>query len=218
MNIKKIILLSLSILFLYSGCASHPPVLPQTPKKGETNMGFSFSAENVIPVIWWRYGINNYTDIGYKIGIPLSGTGVDLNRILMKKEYSWDVLNAAYNFSPNSSFDFTYYKFKGFKRNGEYTPFNIKWVGIRSMIIPNGRYKKSPDGDNQSIRFGLLFGRRLGYRWGFETGYFHDLKAGFDSSNKEYPHKYKNWPTQFSRGAGLSMQVFLYMGQKNKKK
>lgn len=177
-------------------------------------MGFSFSAENVIPVIWWRYGINKYTDIGYRLGIPLSGSGVDLNRVLMKKEYSWDVLNTSYNFSPNSSFDFTYYKFKGYKKKGQYSPFRIKWYGIRSMIIPQGRYKDRPDNDNQSIRFGFLFGRRLGQRWGFETGYFHDLKAGFNPKNKDYPHKYENWPTQFSRGAGLSLQVFLYMQQK----
>ena len=55
----------------------------------------NFSAENIIPVIWWRYGINKYTDIGYRLGIPLSGTGIDFNRILMKKDYSWDVLNVA---------------------------------------------------------------------------------------------------------------------------
>jgi len=38
------------IILWGAGCASHPPVLPQTPKEGETNMGFSFSTENVIPV------------------------------------------------------------------------------------------------------------------------------------------------------------------------
>lgn len=216
MSIYKLTLLCIILSFIFSGCASHAPVSPQTPKKGETNMGFSFSAENVIPVIWWRYGLNKYTDIGYRLGIPLSGSGFDVNRVLMKKEYSWDVLNTSYNFSPNSSFDFTYYKFKGYKRRGQYSPFRIKWYGIRSMIIPQGRYKNRPDNDNQSIRFGLLFGRRLNPRWGFETGYFHDLKAGFDPKNKDYPHKYKNWPTQFSRGAGLSFQVFLYIEKKNK--
>ena len=131
MNIYKLKLLSVILYLFFSGCASHAPVLPQTPKKGETNMGFSFSAENVIPVIWWRYGLNKYTDIGYRLGIPLSGTGIDLNRILMKKEYGWDVLNTSYNFSPNASFDFTYYKFKGYKRKGQYSPFRIKWYGIR---------------------------------------------------------------------------------------
>ena len=117
MNNQKTLILLILALFFGSGCSSHPPVLTKKKKKGETNMGFSFSAENIIPVIWWRYGINKYTDIGYRLGIPLSGTGIDFNRILMKKDYSWDVLNVAYNFSPNSSFDFTYYKFKGYKRN-----------------------------------------------------------------------------------------------------
>ena len=46
------------------GCASHPPVLAKEPRKGETDMGFSFSAENVIPVIWFRRGLNRSTDIG----------------------------------------------------------------------------------------------------------------------------------------------------------
>ena len=93
------------ILILFTvGCSSHPPVLPQIPVKGETNTGFSFSAENLIPVIWWRHGLNKYTDIGLKIGIPWSGTGIDINRVLKKRDRRWEVLNLAYSVSPNSSF------------------------------------------------------------------------------------------------------------------
>ena len=51
MNKIKITLLIIFILILGNGCASHPPVLPQTPKKGEVNSGFSFSIENVVPVM-----------------------------------------------------------------------------------------------------------------------------------------------------------------------
>ena len=116
MRIQNLIILFIAIFLWGAGCASHPPVLPQVPVEGETNMGFSFAAENVIPVIWWRHGLNQYTDIGFKLGIPLSGTGIDINRVLMKKDRRWDVLNLAYSYSPNSSFDFTYYMFKGSKR------------------------------------------------------------------------------------------------------
>ena len=86
------------------------------PKDGETKMGFAFSVENIIPTIWWRYGLNNYTDIGFKLGIPISGTGIDINRLLMKKDRRWDMLNLAYSISPNSSLDLTYYMFKVHKK------------------------------------------------------------------------------------------------------
>ena len=57
----------------------------------------------------------------------------------------------------------------------------------------------------------------MGYRWGFELGYFHDPRAGFDD-NEDFPHKDPegNWPTQFSKGAGLSAQLFLYLGPTKK--
>ena len=63
MKIWKFEVLSILLVIWFGGCASHPPVLPQHPKEGETNMGFAFSVENIIPVIWWKYAINNYTEI-----------------------------------------------------------------------------------------------------------------------------------------------------------
>ena len=216
MIMRNLILLFIAIYLWGAGCASHPPVLPQIPVEGETNMGFSFAAENVIPVIWWRHGLNQYTDVGLKLGIPLSGTGIDINRVLMKKDRRWDVLNLAYSYSPNSSFDLTYYMFKGSKRKGQLNPYNIGWTGARVMIIPDGRFENPGPGNDRSIRFGFLIGRRFGYRWGVEAGYFHDPRAGFDPKNEDYPHTDNKWPTQFSRGAGLSMQLFMYLGPTKK--
>ena len=197
------------ILILFTvGCSSHPPVLPQIPVKGETNTGFSFSAENLIPVIWWRHGLNKYTDIGLKIGIPWSGTGIDINRVLK------------YSVSPNSSFDLTYYMFKGSLRDGKASPFNIGWTGFRVMIVPDGNYENPCPGNDQSIRFGPLFGRRFGARWGIELGYFHDFRAGFENENPDFPHinPDSKWPTQFSKSTGMSMQLFMYLGPTNRKK
>ena len=219
MKILKIIFFTILVFLCFEGCASHPPVLPQLPKEGKTNMGFAFSAENIIPVIWWKHAINNYTEIGYRLGIPLSGSGIDISRVLMKTKYKWDVLNLAYNIAPNSSFDLSYYIFKAKKSEkvdfGE-VPLKTKWKGFRCMIIPDGIWKESKD--NQSIRFGLFYGRRFGERWGAETGYFHDFKGGFDPKNKKYPHIDNNWPTQFSRGTGFSLQLFLYLPSNKSKK
>ena len=54
------ILFYVTIIFFLGACTSHPPVMPEVPKEGETKMGFSFSVENVIPTIWWKYGLNDY--------------------------------------------------------------------------------------------------------------------------------------------------------------
>ena len=218
---RSIILLYIVSIFFCGACTSHPPVMPEVPKDGETKMGFSFSVENIIPTIWCRYGLNNYTDIGFKLGIPISGTGIDINRLLMKKDRRWDMLNLAYSISPNSSLDLTYYMFKIHKKeklNFLKPPLRIRWRAFRLMIIPNGTYDNpSKYGTKVSTRLGLLFGRRFGEKWGFETGYFHDLRGGW-SSNQDYPHKdpeKPHWPTQFSRGMGVSIQLFLYLPSSN---
>lgn len=226
----------MAVLLWGAGCASHPPAFPEMPKKGETNLGFSLSMENVIPVFWMRKGLGQYTDIGFRVGIPLSGSGVDFNRILMKKERRWDAFNVAYNLSPNSSIDFTYYKFKGDKRVSQKNPFGVSWTGYRCMLIPKGSFD---NGSNRSsVRFGMLYGRRLSTKYGMEIGYFHDFKSmplskvltgNWDPSDttvvneygngyKNYPHKEEGWPTQFSRSTGFSLQFFMYLGPSKKRK
>ena len=228
----KLILALIFILFFGSYCASHPPVLPQTPRKGEINRGFSFALENVVPVMWWRYGLSKYSDFGLRIGIPISGSGIDFNRILYKKDEKWEVINLAYNFTQNKSFDLTYYKFKGVERNKEFNPLLIKWSGYRLMYIPVGI------SGGTSVRFGYLTGQRISRRWGYELGYFHDFRSmpiskvigGSDAKGSwdphdeaikeeygdayvDYPHEYQGLPSEFSRGTGLSFQVFMYLGK-----
>ena len=98
-------------------------------------------------------------------------------------------------------------------------PIRTRWRAFRLMIIPDGTYNNpSSSGSKVSTRLGFLFGRRFGEKWGFETGYFHDLKAGWSSSD-DYPHKdleKPHWPTQFSRGMGVSVQLFLYLPSSEK--
>lgn len=229
---RNLIIFLIAIILWGSGCASHPPVFPQYPKKGETNMGFTFSVENVIPVIWARHGLGQYTDLGIRVGIPLSGTGIDLNRILFKRGRKWDVFNVAYNLAPNSSFDFTYYKFKGAKQSTKKNPFKVAWTGYRCMLIPKGI------SGGQSVRFGMLYGRRLSTKWGFEVGYFHDFKSmpfskvmtsnwnpsdtkivnDYGYGYEKYPHEYEGLPSEYSRATGMSLQLFMYLGPTKKKK
>tara|TARA_A100001037_G_scaffold306161_1_gene349641 strand:- start:16780 stop:17478 length:699 start_codon:yes stop_codon:yes gene_type:complete len=228
---RNLSLLYLAIILFCASCASHPPVFPQMPKKGETNMGFTFAAENLIPVIWWRHGLGRYTDLGLRAGIPFSGSGIDLNRVLYKRDRKWDVINISYNLAPNSSFDATYYKFKGDKRINLKNPFGVAWKGYRLMYIPEGV------SGGESIRFGMLYGRRFSTKWAVEFGYFHDFRSmpfskvllawdpsdttninKYGSNYKEYPHRFEGLPSEYSRSTGLSFQLFMYLGPTKKKK
>jgi len=231
MNRWKLSILLIFVILWGSGCASHPPVLPKEITKGDTHMGFTFSIENVIPVAWVRRGLNQYTDIGLRLGLPISGSGIDINRILFKKDRKWDVLNLAYNIAPNSSIDFTYYKFKQAKKAKEGKSLGVSWRGYRGMYIPQGVSK------GESLRLGLLYGRRIGEKYGIELGYFHDFRSipilelfnfnwdpndpdtieDYGPGYKNYEHKYNGFPSEYSRLTGLSFQLFMYLGQMDKK-
>mgnify|MGYP000527719471 FL=1 len=229
MNRWKLSILLIFVILWGSGCASHPPVLPKEITKGDTHMGFTFSIENVIPVAWVRRGLNQYTDVGLRVGLPLSGSGIDINRILFRKDRKWDALNLAYNIAPNSSIDFTYYKFKQAKKTKKGKSLGVSWRGYCGMYIPEGVSK------GESLRFGFLYGRRIGEKYGIELGYFHDFRSipikelftinwdpyEFDLENdtgyENYEHKYNGFPSEYSRLTGLSFQLFMYLGQMDKK-
>ena len=226
------IIFLIAIILWGSGCASHPPVYPKEPRKGNTNMGFTFSVENVIPVAWVRRGLNQYTDVGLRVGLPLSGSGIDINRILFRKDRKWDALNLAYNIAPNSSIDFTYYKFKQAKKTKKGKSLGVSWRGYRGMYIPEGVSK------GESLRFGFLYGRRIGEKYGIELGYFHDFRSipiselfninwnpndldtieKHGTGYKNYEHKYNGFPSEYSRLTGLSFQLFMYLDSTKKKK
>tara|TARA_B100000315_G_scaffold260546_1_gene322774 strand:+ start:17539 stop:18261 length:723 start_codon:yes stop_codon:yes gene_type:complete len=198
---------------VFSGCASHPTVAPRTLEKGETFYGYSLSIENVFPVLYYRYGITDRSDIGLRVGLPIYGSGVDYSRILYEKENKRDVLNVAWSLSPNSNFDFTYYKFTQNKKRKGVTTF---W-GMRGMFIPNGI------SGGQSVRLGFLIGSYM-KNIGYEIGYFHDFSSmpitklfstNFDYADTSqwgtrylnYPHSAEGGlPTEYSRITGLSIR------------
>ena len=98
--------------FFFIGCASHPVVHPGSLKKGEQVWGYSLAAENIFPVMWFRKGLDQNTELGYRVGMPIYGTGIDLSRVVMRQENKWDVMNFAWSYNPNRNIDITYYRFK----------------------------------------------------------------------------------------------------------
>lgn len=232
---QKLIIVFILALIGGSGCASHPAIQPHIAEEGKTEMGFSFSIENVIPVIWYRRGLNKNTDVGLRIGIPLSGTGVDINRVLYRTDRKWDILNLAWSFNPNSNYDLTYMKF-GRAKKESMGILPVSWIGFRIMIIPNGvvRQRDKEGAYTASTRAGLLYGRQLGKKWGIEFGYYHDFQAmplskvfsfDWDPSSptviNEYGNTYVNYPpvnrglpSEYSRLTGLSLQIYMYIGKK----
>ena len=234
MNTKKIIILTSLASSYFFGCASHPAIQPQIAKKGETEMGFSMSIENVIPVVWYRYGVNKNTDIGLRIGIPASGSGIDINRVLFRDKRKWDMLNLAWSYNSNSNYDVTYMKFSRSKK-AKRGILPVSWIAFRIMIIPNGVLRQQNKNlYSASTRAGLLYGKQIGEKWGIELGYYHDFQSmpiskifsfDWDPQSDEtieeygdtyvnYPPKNKSLPSEFSRLTGLSFQIYLYLGSR----
>ena len=231
---KIYIILFITITLLFIGCASHPIVHPGSLKKNEQVWGYAISAENVFPVMWFRKGLDQKTEIGYRIGLPIYGTGIDLSRTVMRKENSWDVMNFAWSYNPNRNIDVTYYRFKERK--------SVSWKGARFMLIPEGI---NPD-NRSSIRIGFLRGGKISEKFGYEFGYYHDfnsmlLSKVFDSKwnitgddwknstrlDSSYNGRYDDYdpmypgggsgsPSEYSRATGFSFQLFYYLGRYKK--
>ena len=198
---KKISLLTFIISTLFFiGCASHPVVYPGSLKKGEQVWGYSLAAENIFPVMWFRKGLDQNTELGYRIGMPIYGTGIDLSRVVMRNENKWDVMNFAWSYNPNRNMDITYYRFKE-SSGGLLSRLNkkkkssssVSWKGTRFMLIPEGI---TPD-NNSSMRIGFLKGGKISEKFGYEVGYYHDFNSM--PLSKVFDTKWnvtgKNWET-----------------------
>jgi len=227
-NNNKNIFFSL-LLLLFINCASHPTIADHTLKKGEQFYGYTLSTENIFPVMFYRFGLSDISDFGLRLGVPVYGSGFDYSRTLYENGKKRDVLNLGWSFTPNSNFDFTYYKFLDGKKKGS----AFYWA-LRGMFIPEGSY--SPNGS--SSRIGVLIGIYRKGKIGIEGGYFHDFssmpisklyipswdKFLFKEENKEkygrfdLPHvSPAGWPTQHSRLVGLSLRLTFSLNQNSKK-
>ncbi len=218
---KRSFIIILISLFL-SGCATHPTVSTTPMEKGEKKYGWSWSAENVFPYLWYRYGITDKDDIGIRVGPAIYGTGIDYSRILFVKKNKWDVMNLSWSMNPNYNSDFTYYKFKQ-RINKDDSKGAISWWGIRMMYIPEGIT------GGTSTRMGFLLGGQPNQKWGYEIGYSHDfssipitnlfdfnwndtMKADENLKRRygDIPHTdpASGLPTEYSRLTGLSFRIF----------
>jgi len=209
-KIKKIFKLGALcfLLLLLWGCASHAVISPEPIRKGESVSGISWSMENVFPVAFYRRGLSSRVDIGFRVGLPVYGTGLDLTYTVYSYGLRREFINIAYSLSSNSSFDFTYYSLRYFKGRAGVRTF---YKGFRIMYIPSGiSYERS-------FRFGFLGGISL-KRFGVELGYFHDFDKGqpFEFILSQKP---KNpgaitdfgFPGEHSRLVGMSFSLYFFM-------
>ncbi|MBC8216265.1 MAG: hypothetical protein H8E64_07120 [Candidatus Marinimicrobia bacterium] len=229
--IRKYFRISSTLIYIgivFSGCATHPAVGTGRMEKGETQYGYAIAAENIpFPYLWYRYGINDVSNVGVRVGVPIYGSGIDYSRLLYSRKDRWDVLNVALSVNPNYNMDMTYYKFREREKNGKTI---LSWFGIRGMYIRKGI------SGGQSSRIGLLLGGKPG-RIGYEIGYFHDFNSMpitslFDPTWKndspenivrygDTPHNIKSFyglPSEYSRLTGISIQVFFTLVSDKKKK
>ncbi len=203
-NIYKVVLPLVAFLFLL-GCAAHPTISPVPLKRGETYTGITFSVENAFPVFVYRKGLSDISDVGFRVGLPIYGSGVDYSRIVFQRGNNFDIVNIGFSWTPNSNLDLTYYTVKTFPRK----PGNALYTGLRGMYIPNGI------SDRESIRVGMLVGISIEKKWGLELGYFHDFDKGqpieylFDPEPKNAAVTDYGLPSENSRLVGLSLQLSL---------
>ena len=218
--------ISIILLFLVVGCATHPTVSTTRMEKGMSSYGYTLSVENILPYAWFRYATSDISNIGFRIGLPVYGTGIDYSRLLYSKDNKWDILNVAWSFNPNHNIDFTYYKFT--QKNPKKQRMGMtSWWGLRGMYIPSGIMGKT------STRIGFLFGGWMGKKLGYELGYYHDFNSmpitsifdlNWDFNSKENKDRYgdtphkdpaSGMPSEFSRLTGISFQLFFVLNQKS---
>jgi hypothetical protein len=205
---QRVIIILIVSLVLF-GCAAHPTISPIPLKRGESYSAITFSFENVLPVFVYRKGLSEVSDVGFRLGLPIYGSGIDYSRTVFQRRDSHDVINFGFSWTPNSSIDMTYYSIRTFPKK----PGNAVYTGFRAMYIPRGI------NDRESLRVGALGGLRFNNKVGLELGYFHDLDKGqpiekIFSMEPENDARYPamtafGFPSENSRLVGLSLQVSL---------
>ena len=54
-------------------------------KKGMSSYGYTLSAENILPYVCVPYATSDIGNIGFRIRLPVYGTGIDYSRLLYSK-------------------------------------------------------------------------------------------------------------------------------------
>ncbi len=220
---RPFIPIGLCFLFIF-GCASHPVINPHLPEVGKAKKGYALSVENVVPYMWYRKGINEKSEIGLRVGLPIYGSGIDYSRVVYVKENKWDIINLAWSLNPNYNIDATYYKFKTSKGDNGF--LKSRWIGFRGMSIQNGITK------NSSNRLGFLMGFQTNPKWGVEFGYFHEpnslpltqiFNPNYNPKSENTPDRFNDksmrdsetgFPSEYSRLTGLSLSIFFNLDAK----
>ncbi|UCH62215.1 MAG: hypothetical protein JSU77_10455 [Fidelibacterota bacterium] len=203
-------------------------------------MGYTLSAENVLPMLFFRRGLTDNWDLGLRLGLPIYGSGIDISRLLVEKNERSDVLNLACSLNPNYNLDFTYYRVSHRTKVDEEKKRavrRLRYYGLRGMFIPNGI------GEGRSARIGILIGGAPAvkgedsenlprfYRFQWEIGYFHDFSSmplravlsplPFDKDHElwderfaDYPHTTDSGlPSEHHRLTGLSIRISFPLGK-----
>ena len=215
-------LTALLLIIFLSNCSTHSTIPVVLLEEGQSTSGYAFSIENVFPYYYYQRGISDYSSIGFRIGLPIYGSGIDWNRVLFKRENRWDLLSLSWSLNHNPNIDFTYYKVRSrIAANGNRTTF---WLGFREMYIPLGI------SGNTSSRIGMVLGTTIGSRLGLELGYCHDFSAmpigqlfAFNwqhdspkniNSYGDKPHiDASGMPSEYSRLTGLSLKLSLRLSK-----
>jgi len=181
------------LLLLSWGCASHAVISPEPIRKGEFVSGISWSMENIFPVVFYRRGLSSRVDIGFRVGLPVYGTGLDLTYTVYSYGLRREFINIAYSLSSNSSFDFTYYSLRYFKGRAGVRTF---YKGFRIMYIPSGISHE------RSFRFGFLGGISKGQPFEFIL-----------SQKPKNPGAITDFgfPGEHSRLVGMSFSLYFFM-------
>ncbi|MBO8130890.1 MAG: hypothetical protein H0Z29_05150 [Candidatus Marinimicrobia bacterium] len=204
--VKKIIstIVLTNLVIMLSQCSTHAVITTEPLEKGSVVKGISWSIENITPVLFYKYGLSEKSDIGIRIGLPIYGTGVDFSYTVFNTEKRREIINFAYSINSNSNFDFTYYSIRKIKAS----LIKSLYSGFRLMYIPYGIT------GGRSFRFGFLAGVVI-KKAGFECGYFHDFEKGQPAEKifnikPSIPYAITDFgfPTEYSRIVGISLIIY----------
>jgi hypothetical protein len=190
----KVLLIVIALLFI-SGCANHPTIMPGKLESGQSSYSYTFSAENIVPVYNWSYGINSYLDGTLHIGLPIWGTGASLSYLThidsSDSAIRFRKVNLGYTWQHNAGIDLTLLRERYIFKQSRYI-----YTGLRATFIPKGISETS------AFRFGILLGSWWKERIGIELGYTYDFALGTD-----WVDPVQKWPTEHHPLTGLSFRL-----------